>query len=370
MSREKLRILEVCTVPTERSGIPNVIFNLMRNMDNTAFKIGYVAINEPAAYFMDQLGSLGVTLHVIPRKLSSPWSYVRNLIEVAKGYDVIHVHGNSATMLLEMIAAGCAGINVRATHSHSTSCRMKLIDTLARPLFHSLNNLRLACGRGAGKWLYGRRTFDIINNGIDTSKFAFNESDRQEIRLSYGITGKFVLGNVANFDKVKNHDFLIDVFADILKKRADVVLMLIGSGSLIDYCKSKVESLGIGESVIFAGNVDAPWRFMSAMDLVVMPSLYEGMPLTLVEEQANGLTCLVSTGVSQDIDLTGNVLFLPLDRGVEGWSAEISALMESDRLRHGSESSKRAIKLIREKGFDIRDSAATLKEIFLKKASK
>lgn len=360
----KLKILEVCTVPTEKSGIPNVIFNLMGHVEKSTVEWGYVSINDPSEFHKKRLDSFGAALHVIPRKISSPWRYVASLAKIARGYDIIHIHGNSATMVLELIASKMAGVKVRCAHSHSTSCKMKVIDRMARPVFHKLCNLRLACGEAAGKWLFGQRKFEVIRNGVDTSAFSFAEGERESIRRSLNIDGGVVIGHVANFDAVKNHTFLLDVFKLIAERHQDCRLLLVGAGQLKESVKDYAENLGIGDKVIFTGSVDNPRAYMSAMDIVVMPSLYEGLPLTLVEEQANGLSCVVSTGVSREADLTGNLRFVPLDGGVEMWRKEIEEMLSTSR--HDGMSSATAIKRIKDAGYDIRSSAKDLMQIFSK----
>lgn len=364
--RRRLKILEVCTVPTEKSGIPNVAFNLMRNMDREDIEIGYVAINEPSDYYKEELEHIGATLYVIPRKLSSPWKYVVRLATVARGYDIIHVHGNSATMVLEMIAAKMAGVKVRAAHSHNSSCRMKWIDKMSRPLFYMLCNTHLACGEAAGKWLFEDRGFDIIKNGIQTSRFAFDGFSRKKIRDDLGIKDEVILANIANFVEVKNHSFLLGVFAEILKKRDDVRLMLVGGGDLLEDSKGRAEELGIIDKVIFSGSVNNPEEFMSASDYIIMPSKYEGLPLTLVEEQANGLSAIVSDRVSREADLTGELYFLSLDKGEKYWADFI--LDKLRNFQHDDVKSKASVAGIIAAGYDIKESAAELLEIFKTKS--
>lgn len=361
----KMRILEVCTVPTEKSGIPNVIFNLMSQMDKTSVEMGYVAINEPPLFYRNKLKELGVSLHVISRKIKSPISYIRNLSRVASGYDVIHVHGNSATMLLEMVAAKIAGVPVRSTHSHSSSCLMKGIDRLARPFFYHLCNLNLACSIKAGEWLYRKRPYKVIRNGIRTSRYQFSENDRRRVRDRLNLNNKVVIGNVANFDYAKNHAYLLRIFQALLKDLPECVLLLVGEGERKEKLLEEARALGIGDNVIFTGSVDNPWEYMSAMDVIVMPSLYEGFPLTLIEEQANGLSCVVSEGISHEVDLTGNLRFIPLDSGVEIWKKGIISILKKNG--HDSASSQNSISSIKNSGYDIKEAASELIDIFNQK---
>lgn len=351
VENKAIKLLIVCTVPTERNGITNVIFNLLSAIDRSALRIGYVAINEPDDFYRKKLEDLGVTLHVVSRKLSAPLQYIKDLVKVAKGYDIMHVHGNSATMVLEMMAAKMAGVKVRAAHSHNTTCSMKKIDTCSRPLFHALCNLRFSCGKEAGKWLYGKRNFNIINNGIDCNIFAFNEADRLRIRKELGINNEILIGHVGNFVEAKNHSYLIAVFKAVLDRGVDARLLLLGDGKLRKEIEDQVHAFDIDDKVIFAGSVNNTNEYLSAMDMVVMPSIFEGLPLTLVEEQANGLSILASDVIATDANMTGLVKYKSLDDSKKEWADEIIQILSDSK--RDSNRSQTAIKKIMEAGYDI-----------------
>ncbi len=359
---KKLRVLFVCTVPTDKSGIPNVMFNLLGALDKSNMELGYVAINDPSDFYKRRLKELGVTLHIIPRKITAPWAYITHLAKVARGYNVMHVHGNSATLVLEMIAAKLAGVKVRIAHSHNTQCSMVKIDKAARPLFYALCNARLACGVEAGKWLFGNRDFKVINNGINTDRFRFKESTRHEIREGLEWENVPIIGHIGNFVEQKNHRFLIDVFNAIHHKNPDVKLLLLGSGPLQEEIMNRVKELGLLDSVCFTDSVDNPEEYMCAMDMIVMPSLFEGLPLTLVEEQANGLPCLVADTITRDADMTGLVSYKSLSDSPEYWAiSALDILNNSERTKDISLSSIASIKAA---NFDIYEVAKDLKAYY------
>lgn len=350
----KLRLLMVNTVPTERNGITNVIINLISAMNQNKIEIGYVAINNPEQSIKNDFKKLGIKLYILPRKISSPFRYIRQFAGVAKTYDVIHVHGNSATMSLEMIAAKLGHVPLRIAHSHSSSCVMKSIDKLFRPIFYKLCNGRLACGKKAGEWLYRNRDYIVINNGIDTEKFRYNENNRAEIRERLNIKDNIVIGHVGNFDPVKNHPFIFDVFKELLSLNNKARLMLVGGGSKFDEYTQLTKDLNIYDKVIFTGNVSNPNDYMSAMDLIIMPSIFEGFPLTLVEEQANGLRCIVSDAITNEVNISGNVHFLSLNKSTNEWAHYINNVLTTtyDRISLSNEaissinSSEYSIKVI------------------------
>lgn len=356
-----MKLLFICTVPTDKNGITNVIFNLLKGFGGDGFEIGYVAINEPDEFYRKQLVDLGGELFVIPRKLSNPLSYIYRLANAARGYDIIHVHGNSATMVLEMIAAKIAGVPLRIAHSHNTTCSSKIIDRLARPLFYALCNGRLACGNEAGQWLFRGRDFMIVKNGVDTSKFRFNQSLRDLIRKKLGWEGKTIIANVANFVEAKNHEFLINVFSELHKRQPNFRLLLLGIGPLMDKVQQQAKALGVYDYICFAGSIPNISDYLSAIDLIVMPSTFEGLPLTLVEEQANGLKAIVSDVITPDADLTGNLQFIPLKNDINYWVDQILSYQTVVRNEAVSDD---CISRIKKAGYDIFFSANELKNFY------
>lgn len=356
------KVLMVCTVPTEKSGIPIVAFNLMealvKNTSSDELQLGYVSINQPQNFFLNKLKKWDIRNYVIPRKISNPIRYIYRLAKVAKNYDVMHVHGNSATLVLEMLAAKLAGVKLRIAHSHNTTCTAKTIDKLARPLFYYLCNGRMACGKEAGKWLFRNRDFQVINNGIDSEKFRFNQNLRNRIRKDLNINNEIVIGHIGNFNYQKNHEYLLKIFTIFQKINPTSKLLLLGDGPLRNEIEKEVSSLDLTNNVIFAGSVNNPQDYMNVMDMIIMPSRFEGLPLTLIEEQANGLPVLVADTITEDSNLTGDITFLSLNSTYVKWAQTAKEIIDTHK-RTDSNSS-RNIKLIRSAGYDINTVAQNL----------
>lgn len=355
----------VCTVPTDLSGIPNVVFNLFEAFSRDGhedMEMGYVSINPVPDAFAERLRRMGIREYVIPRKISSSLSYVRRLASVAKDYDVIHVHGNSATMILEMAAAKLAHLPVRIAHAHSISCNMKAIDKMMRPWFHLLTTGRVACSDAAGRWLFRNRPFKVVFNAVRTSRFVFNPEVREDVRHKLGLGEAKVIGHIGYFQKVKNQTFLIDILSELLHQDADWRLLLLGDGELREDVRRKAEELGIADKVIMTGNVNNPEYYLQAMDIVCMPSLYEGLPLTMIEEQANGLPILASDTITTEADKTGLVEFLPLSAGANVWAKTLENLLAKHS--RDTETSAQAVASIAKAGFDIDKVAADLKAFY------
>lgn len=357
-----INVLMSSTTPLQKDGITSVMLNLFNHIDKTNYKIDFIAINEPEEQITNEIVKGGGTIKVISRDIRRPLRFINDYASICKKYDVVHVHGNSATMTLEMIAAWLAGVKVRIAHSHNTYCTSKIIDKLCRPIFYALCNRRVACGEEAGKWLFKKRSFSVINNGIDTEKYSFDTTMRKSVRDRLRWNESIIVGNVANFLYAKNHDYIIDVFYELQKTDNAYRLLLLGTGELIDNIIEKVKRLRIDDKVCFIGSVSNVEDYLSAMDIVLMPSLKEGFPLTLVEEQSNGLCCVVSNTITQKTNITGNVYFLPLNISPYKWAKYIEDLLN---VKHNRQlMCIEAIDSIKKNGYDIKDSVKKLERIY------
>ena len=363
-----IKILMSSTTPIGKDGISNVMLNLFESINKEKYHIDFVTINEPEESIRNRIIDNGASYQVIKRTIKHPIKYIKAFSKACKGYDIVHVHGNSATMFLEMAGAILSGVKVRIAHSHNTYCKYKIIDRVFRVPFYFLCNVRLACGKEAGEWLFGHRQFDVVNNGIQCVKYSFNPLDRKLIQDKLALANTIVIGHVGNFLPAKNHRFILEIFNSLFNKNQSYRLLLLGDGPLFKDIKSEAEALGLSEYIRFEGSVDNVSAYLNAMDLVLMPSIYEGLPLTLIEEQANGLECIVSDTITKESDLTGNVTFIPLNQA-EAFVDKIQSLKceKTDRLNKSHES----INKIKERNFDINESIHKLEFIYsVKSASK
>ena len=191
--------------------------------------------------------------------------------------------------------------------------------------------LKVACGIDAGKFMFKGNDFEVFNNGVDIKKFKFNADNRKNIRKELGINeNTFVVGLTARVDRQKNPLFLLDIFNCIQKQKEDSVLVYTGEGDLKNAVKEKAKELGIENKVLLLGRRNDVEKITSAYDIFLMPSLYEGLSISIVEAQINGLKCYTSTNVDKDSNATGNVEFISLEKSAEEWAKEI---LESDNSR-------------------------------------
>lgn len=344
-------------------GSEQVVLNYCSRMRDIHFDLLYQY--EPNLQILERFNEAGINCIQIPDKVHHPLKHLWTMFRIfRKGkYDVVHSHldwfMNSYVCLLAMLA----GIKKRIAHHHQayhpTSPLLKLLCVLFRIPSRIFATHWLACGEAAAINGWGRKAVkngkvEILPNAINPERFNFRETSRQEIRTMYGIAeDDFVVGHVGRFYPQKNHDFLIDVFSEVHKQKPNAKLLLLGDGPLQEKIKQKVESLGLAEAVIFAGLQKEPAPFYSAMDVFAFPSLWEGLPLTLVEAQYSGLPCVVSENVTKEVDVSSNIEYLQMQKKL--W---IKSLLET------SENKIRKMKLPQSEKYDINVTARILRNIY------
>lgn len=275
--------------------------------------------------------------------------------------DVLHVHGSSSAILVELVIAKLAGLKKIVTHSHNTRSNHNFIHKVLRPAVNLLADEKMACGELAGKWMYGKYgRFTIIPNCIDTVRYIFDENVRREVRQNLGIDDNtIVIGHVGMFTEVKNQKFLLQVLAEINKKKEDnYKLLLIGHGPLLQDVMNVSEQLRVSNNVLFMGNRNDVPRIMMAMDVFCLPSLFEGFPIVAVEAQATGLPVIISSNISKETIITDTVMCLPIDNGTEMWERAIGEMVNVhvDRAVYADK--------VKEAGYDISCSAEMLESVY------
>ena len=244
-------------------------------------------------------------------------------------------------------------VKIRAAHSHNTMCNNTLLHKLCWIPFQLLCNRRYACGEKAGKWLFGDREFTVLSNGKDLSLFKYSDSRRKEMRDKLHLHEKYVIGHVGTFTEQKNHMFLIKIFKEILIRIPNAHLYLIGDGPLFSDVKSDIEINNLSNKVTLSGVVnDIPDR-LQAMDLMVFPSLYEGLPNVVIEWQAVGLPCVISDVITKECGTCDLVAYLSLNEEPSKWADTILShkIVHTDRVADANKG-KESLRL---NGFDISD---------------
>ena len=297
------------------------------------FHFYYQVFGDGVGEYEPELISQG---HRIVRTPSPQTSILGYIISTARlireeQIDIVHSHNMFASGIL-MFLAWVLGVPGRITHSHTSkdeafpSKLRMLYKKYMRHLIRRFSTDYIACGYDAGKELYGEDWFRekgvIIKNGIDIKAFRYNPSYAQEIRDRYHLNGKFVLGHVGHYAAVKNQSFLLELLPTILETRPKTALIMFGEGEERASLAAKITSLRLEENAVLAGNSNEIHKVLSAFDVFLFPSLFEGTPLALIEAQANSLPCIVSDTIPKDAILTDFVRQVPLD-DPSAWIREI-----------------------------------------------
>lgn len=352
-----------------RGGAENAIMNYYRNIDREKVQFDFLLTEPSICHFENEIKSLGGFVFRVPLlTVKNPFPYlleVRHFFISHPEYRIVHSHTSSKSFFPLLIAKFC-GVPVRICHSHSTrseeGVRGLFRNFLKVPLRLVSTNL-CACGNDAAIWLYGVKAVEkgkvtIVPNVIQAKNFDFSEQTRSVIRKQLGITDKtIVIGCTARFCRIKNHAFLISVFKEFHNAIQDSILLLVGDGELHDEIVSQVVASDLYNSVFFTGVVPNVASYEQAMDLFIMPSLYEGLPLSLIEAQISGLKCVASSVITRESDVTGLVTFLPLEKGAGFWA---NRMIDSIPYKRCSKYS-----VIQRAGYDAGVSATRLEHMYL-----
>lgn len=357
-----IKVLQVVT-HMNRGGLESMLMNYYRHMDRNKIQFDFLTHRPYDGDYGAEIRQLGGVIYHLP--VLNPFSpgYRRELTRFFREhpeYRIVHVHQDCLSGVILKAAKTC-GIPVRIAHSHNANQDKNLkypiklwykrqIPRYATDLF--------ACGKNAGDWMFGGAPYRILNNAIDAAAYRVIPEKRVQIRQRLHLTNELAVGHVGRFSPQKNHPFLLEIFAALLKKEPGAVLLLVGGGDDMPKIREKARNLGILDRVRFLGVRDDVADLMQAMDVFVFPSLYEGLPVTMVEAQASSLPCLISDRVPPECIITeGLVEALPLSAGPEAWAEKALEKRDTARTDRYTEISAR--------GFDITTEAVKLQEFYL-----
>lgn len=363
-----IRILHVIG-SMNRGGAEAMIMNYYRNIDRSIVQFDFVEnTTEEAAYDREIVNLGGKIYHCPHYNGKKPLTYVRwwkQFFQENKGrYAIVHGHlGSTAAIYLGI--AKQFGIYTIA-HSHSANERIENLQDVLYKVFsyptRYIADAFFACSYKAGMARYGRKFTNsgnksqIVSNAVDIETFCFCQTKRDEMRSRLGIQNSFVVGHVGRFCDAKNHEFLLKVFAVIKQKMPNAKLLLVGGGELEQAIKSQISQLGLQDTVVFAGIQSNVADYCQAMDVFVFPSKYEGLPVSVIEAQASGLSCFLSDTISDEVRVTGLVHFLSLKQSALDWAEYILGNFKDLR--------KETKQQIVEAGYDIVSAAEKLQSFY------
>lgn len=356
-------------------GIESFFFNVYNNIDLDKFKID-LAVNtldfSSPFYSIIREKGINVFIYGFSSKSNSIYFSLWKIFKIIKEngeYDVVHSNVGFANAIVLFIAKFLK-INKRFSHSHTSLGVYKNINIILKKVKYVIRSILfrhlilkfstkcLAVSNKAVKYLYGNiNNYQIIKNGIDTVKFKYNQQIRNKFREKLNIENKFIVGHVGRFTSPKNHLFLIDIFNEINTRNKNSMLMLIGEGQLKKNVKQKIEKLKLRNSVVFIGTKNNVNDYYQATDVFILPSLVEGLGIVAIEAQCSGLPCFISDGVPDEAMIC-NTTKISLSKSAKEWADIILGKIKNFERKDCS-------KLVKDAGFDIKDTAKQIEQIYL-----
>jgi len=366
---KSIRIL-VHGMTANPGGMESSIMNYYRNVNSDKICFDFLCINQEPAY-RQEIESRGSKIHLIPgrRKYITHYRKLVSVFEENK-YDGLWSNRCSlpGTVLLFKIARSF-GVPLRIIHAHSSGLMRPSLNNI---IFHEIDKYRMkknatdfwSCSEKASKFFYSKNTINspthrIINNAINIADFRFDSIERDNVRKILKLDNKLVIGHIGHFSPVKNHAFLIRVFYEIYKKETNAVLLLIGDGPLRLEIENMAKTLNVSEAIYFLGvRSDIP-ALLNAIDIFVLPSLFEGLPFCLIEAQTLSIPCFASTNVSSEAAITDLLSFVDLKETPGKWAKQILAKKDYMRTDMAED--------IKKAGYDIKTEAAKLEQYLFDK---
>lgn len=340
-----------CMSCMDVGGAETFLMKQYRRLDREKYQLDFcVNVQERCAYD-DEIEALGGRIFRIPPKTKDPVACLTSLRKIVKdnGYEAVFSSSAKSGVALDLLAAKAGGAK-RLIHRSSSAGDdggrvERLLGTVIAPLTKIVPDVKLAPSVLAAEFCFGKGCVEkgrahILNNGIDTDIFSYSDKSRAESRKSLGLDDEFTLIHVGRFVGVKNHDFLIDVFEQVAKAHPNSKLVLVGVGDLEEKIRTKVQKKGLSDKVLFLGaRKDIP-ALLSAADVLVFPSFYEGMPNAVIEAQALSLQCIVSDKITAECRITDLVEFLPLGNAKQ-WAEKILPLADGYERKNMTEHFKK-----------------------------
>ncbi|MGT2647325.1 glycosyltransferase [Streptococcus uberis] len=356
-----MKILHFNSTLSSNSGVISVLMNYYRNIDKNSVQFDFLYFIDSETSCQTEIEELGGHCY----KISSPLKIIQFRKELKEflnskleNYDILHIHDWIFAMLVYSIARHFKKLKI-IVHSHATRYSDSLIASIRNRLMCiGLNKkipYKFACSKAAGDFLFKNNDYYVVNNAIDLSKFKYDDFIRKKIRSEFQLEDKLVLGHVGAFVNQKNHIFLLEIFNELLKIHPESVLMLAGDGVLRDIIENKAKQMNIYENIFFLGRRNDIENLYQVMDVFILPSFFEGLPMVGVEAQCSGLPVVFSSEISREVGI-GNYIFLDLNTSASVWAVEVLKLFEDSKCTMREEGYFNA----QNNGFDIISEAKRL----------
>lgn len=346
----------------DRGGAETMCMNLYRSIDRNKVQFDFVKHTQKIGAYEEEIATMGGRIFTAPKlRLTNYREYAKwwkkHFIEHSE-HNIIHIYFFTVTAAITPILHKYKKIVVGHCHtSFGSSSVKKVAEKAVIRIGGAKVDYALACSDKAGSFMFGKRKYHLLKNAVDTKLFEYDPTTRQKCRDEFSLNGVTIIGHIGRFTPVKNHRFLLEVFSALKEKKENVKLMLVGDGHLHDEIEKYAEQLGVLDDVIFMGVRSDVNELVQAMDFFVFPSLFEGLPVTLVEVQTSGLPCVISDTVSNEAILTKDlVTAMSLNESAEKWADAIIARSGEKRCSRVDE--------VRENGYDILETAKWLENFY------
>lgn len=347
-----IRILHILPGNMNMGGIESYLMNIYRNIDRKKVQFDFVVHSKDENYYEKEINKLGGVIYRLPIKANNVKNYEKeltNLLKNHKEYNTVHIHATYSFSYIE--AKVCKSCNIKNVifHSHNKNAilKRKIYHYLFKHKISNYTTYNIACSFDAAKWMYKKNIiknnlFSIWNNTINSSNFSYNKDARLKIRRKYNIgEDTLVIGNVGRISYQKNPEKLINIFNEIHKQNPSSVLFMIGEGELKEKINKKIKLLGLEKNVFLIGNVDNVNEYLSAFDIFLFPTRYEGLGIVLIEAQASGLKCFTSDKVvPKETNITTLINYINLNSSNKFWAKKVLENINYKRKNMNSEIKK------------------------------
>ena len=355
-----IRVLQVVT-HMNRGGLETMLMNYYRQMDRSQIQFDFLTHREYDGDYGEEIRQMGGILYHMPVLNPFSLSYRKQLgrfFDTHPEYRIIHVHQDCLSGVILHVAKE-HGVPIRIAHSHGSNQIKDIkypIKLMFRHFIAKYATRLMACGEEVGRWMFCGASFEVLSNAIPAASYIFNAETKRAQREKWNILpDELLVGHVGSFTVPKNHPYLLDIFNEI-QKQNPAKLMIVGEGNLRPEIEEKIRYLGLADKVILTGLRSDVSDLLQAMDVFVFPSLYEGLPVTLIETQASGLPCLISDKVPIECKMTETVKQISLSNSPEIWAERAIEAAKTPR--------KNTYEEIKAAGYDIVENAKRLQKMY------
>ena len=362
---KKMKVLQV-GLSFNPGGIESFVMTYYRELSRQGVRFDFISMFPHLAY-EEEITSLGGKVFHTCDARKHPLRFSRQMRKILRigRYNAVHVNMLSAANIVPLIVARYGKVPVVIAHSHNSSTPgllRNLMHKINRPLIPLFATEYFACSELAGEWLFSEKirkseNYHVVHNALNLEKFAFRQSERNEVRQELGVEGKFVLGHVGRFEEQKNHEFLLKIFREVVSDCEEAVLLLVGEGELQEEIRKKAKEYRIEAWIQFLGIRKDVARLWKGMDVFVFPSLFEGLPIVALEAQASGIRSVMADTITSEVKLIDKVEFLSLQDSPKKWSQTILSYKGEERKGEENAVIRQAFA---KAGYDIETAAQTL----------